>query len=717
MKTANLLLFLLACLQVFSQEKSNYYLVDAEVLQIIEPNDLALIDSNLVKYHATDNDTVRLNILTQIIELCNDEKIWPAYNDYLKKEAARLLFHPNNSNQNWSTKVAGMYAMAINNEGYSQYFEGDFETALKSFQTSLNIRERLLDTLGMAECYNNLGGIYYGINSLENAIKYFKKSLHLKKFEEDPAGYATSLNNIGSIYNALDEYDSAAFYYNNALEIFETEKDQPGLALCYHNLASIHSLNKEYELAHLFFLKSIRLSEALNNREMVASSYTLLAKMHYALNDIAEAKLFAERSHIIGLDLGYPENIMESSNILYNIAKSQNDLKSALMYFELHDKMKDSVQSAQVVQDIAGQQITYEFEKKAFADSLLRAEQDKQTAIVMQEKDDKIQRDLLLNITLSIGIVLLIAISFIILIALRNNKKAKEEIALQKNKIEKQQLVTEEQRKILSEKNKEILDSINYAKRLQEAILPSKEFLAQTLPESFILFKPKDIVAGDFYWVKEVDDVIYFAAADCTGHGVPGAFVSLVCNNALDKTILDLGKVSPAEILEHVTTLVVENFENSTHLIKDGMDIALCSINTKTLQLEFSGANNPLWLISDEINSKSDSLLFDSKNKRSLFEIKASKQPVGKYNFKKDFINHQFQLKKGDQIYLSSDGYADQFGGEKGKKFKYKQMKSLVLASSFLSEQEQKDTLENALNKWMGDIEQVDDVCVFGVKI
>ncbi|MEO9533737.1 MAG: tetratricopeptide repeat protein [Crocinitomicaceae bacterium] len=717
MKIAHFIFIFITTFQVLGQESADFYLVESIDFEKIDPADLVLIDTTLANYHATDNDTSKLNFISHIVDACADDNIWPIYNQFLKKEAEHLLYHPNNSSQIWSTKVAGMYAMSINNEGYSAYFKGNFEAALKSFQNSLTIREHLNDTLGMAECYNNLGGIYYGINSLENSIKYFKKSLGLKDRKEDPLAYATSLNNIGSIYNALNQYDSATYYYNYALELFETEKDQEGLALCYHNLASIHGLNQRYELAHLFFLKSIRISESRNNPEMVASSYALLAKMHHELGDVNEAKLFAQRSHDISIELGYPENIMESAEILYKISKKENQSNDALRYFELYAKMKDSVQSVQIVQDIAGQQITYEFEKKAYADSLLRAEEDKQTKALLQEKDATIQRDFLLKISLSIGVLLLIAISFIIYKALKNNKKAKEEIALQKSAIEKQQLVTENQRKILSEKNKEILDSINYAKRLQEAILPSDEFLQNTLADHFILYKPKDIVAGDFYWVKEVGNIIYFAAADCTGHGVPGAFVSLVCNNALDKTILDLGAVSPSQILENVTKLVVDNFENSTHAIKDGMDIALCSINKDSLELQYSGANNPLWIISNQLDTTSEYLTFNSKNNLSLFEVKASKQPVGKYNFKKDFKNHIFQLKKGDQIYLCSDGYADQFGGEKGKKFKYKQMKTLILENALLNKEAQKNELESKLLTWMKDFEQVDDICVFGVKV
>jgi serine phosphatase RsbU (regulator of sigma subunit) len=282
-------------------------------------------------------------------------------------------------------------------------------------------------------------------------------------------------------------------------------------------------------------------------------------------------------------------------------------------------------------------------------------------------------------------------------------KNANDEISMAKNEIE--------------EKSHEILDSINYAKRIQTAILPPPSYWNNQLTESFVLYIPKDIVAGDFYWMETIGNEVLFAAADCTGHGVPGAMVSVVCHNALNRVVREFGMHQPAEILDKVTDLVIETFERSDHEVKDGMDICLVGLTLDTMQLEYAGAHNPLWLIREgnkEYEGLSLNLELDGK---SLYEIKADKQPVGKFAYRKKFTYNKIDLQKGDVIYLSTDGFPDQFGGSKGKKLKSKAFKNLLVDLSSKDIAEQKQILENSFTEWMGDFEQLDDVCVIGVKI
>jgi serine phosphatase RsbU (regulator of sigma subunit) len=268
----------------------------------------------------------------------------------------------------------------------------------------------------------------------------------------------------------------------------------------------------------------------------------------------------------------------------------------------------------------------------------------------------------------------------------------------------------EEQKKMVEEKNHEITDSINYAKRIQEAILPPTAFIEEHLPQSFILYKPKDIVAGDFYWMEVIEQnnskLILIAAADCTGHGVPGALVSVVCSNALNRAVNEFSLHSPGEILTKTRELVLETFAKSESDVKDGMDISLLAIHYNAGELTkviWSGANNPLWY-----TSKTDEII--------LKEIKAHKQAIGKTENPSPFPNHEIQLKKGEAVYLITDGFADQFGGEKGKKFKYKSLSDLLVKTQNLSMNEQKNELEKAFNSWKGDLEQVDDVTIMGIR-
>ena len=262
----------------------------------------------------------------------------------------------------------------------------------------------------------------------------------------------------------------------------------------------------------------------------------------------------------------------------------------------------------------------------------------------------------------------------------------------------------------VEEKQREITDSINYAKRIQEAILPSFDFIKTHLPNSFIYYQPKDIVAGDFYWAEKVEDNFFIAAADCTGHGVPGALVSVVCCNALNRTVNEFKLSDPGKILDKTRELVLESFSKNGADIKDGMDISLICINGNSVK--WAGANNPFWYI---VSS------FEGSDRRSgdvaIKEIKANKQPIGKIDNPEPFTTHTIELQKGDSLYLFTDGFADQFGGPKGKKFKYKQLEELLISTNPLSVNSQHEALKNALKNWMGNLEQVDDICVIGIRL
>ncbi|MBN4077651.1 SpoIIE family protein phosphatase [bacterium AH-315-C20] len=258
-----------------------------------------------------------------------------------------------------------------------------------------------------------------------------------------------------------------------------------------------------------------------------------------------------------------------------------------------------------------------------------------------------------------------------------------------------------QQKEIVELKNKEITDSITYAKRIQEAILPSKSLIKQIFDEWFILYKPKDIVAGDFYWLEQKGNKLLIASADCTGHGVPGAMVSVVCNNALNRAVREFGLIEPGKVLNKVRDLVIDAFDSGGKDIKDGMDIALVSIDWSTNTLEYSGANNSLYLFSNG----------------EMKEFRGDKQPIGKYSMNKDFANHKIDFKKGDCIYVSTDGYMDQFGGPKHKKFKYAPFIQLLAEMQSMTFPAQKEHMDTVFEEWKGDLDQIDDVCVIGIKL
>ena len=288
----------------------------------------------------------------------------------------------------------------------------------------------------------------------------------------------------------------------------------------------------------------------------------------------------------------------------------------------------------------------------------------------------------------NIFIAMVFFMSFIIVMYFRINNKSYERI------INKQKSELEHSNKLISEKSQEITDSITYAKRIQAAILPCPDMIKEALKNAFILYKPKDIVAGDFYWMQCVKEKVIFAAADCTGHGVPGAMVSVICNNALNRSVREYGLTEPGKLLDRTRKIVISEFND----VKDGMDIALCSLEGNKLQ--YAGAYNPLWIVRNG----------------EIIETKPDKQPVGRFRESKPYTTHTFELEKGDTIYIFSDGYVDQFGGPKEKKFRAKSFRELLLNNQHKSMEEQHDVLDKTFEDWKGDLEQIDDVCVIGLR-
>lgn len=302
------------------------------------------------------------------------------------------------------------------------------------------------------------------------------------------------------------------------------------------------------------------------------------------------------------------------------------------------------------------------------------------------------------KVYIGVGIVLLI-----IFLIFMWNRYLKKQIRLRKKaeaELQESLDMIKEQKLLIEEKNNEVMDSIMYAKRIQNALLPSDELLRDHFKDSFVLYKPKDIVAGDFYWMDVIDEYSFVAAADCTGHGVPGAMVSVVCHNALHRAVMEFDLREPGEILDKTREIVINTFSKYDKNIKDGMDVALLVYNEKTKELKYAGANNSLYQIDTEIEE--------------LSELKADKQPVGLYANLNPFTTHTVDLSLGSKIYLFSDGYADQFGGMKGKKLKYKSFKTKLVELSRESYQVQKETLDKEFEKWRGDFEQIDDVLVMG---
>ncbi len=550
--------------------------------------------------------------------------------------------------------------------GYSNQYQLCIEYNMKA----LALYENLKDTASQGNSHSQIGVAYYHLKNWDKAAEFFTNALKLASLTKNKNNQARFMNNIGLIFEQNDDFDTALEYYTKALIIKHEIGDSLSISRTLANMGNIYFEKKEFDKAIDIYEKSILIKRKFNDYGGLSNvlqnlGYTYLRMKKYAtsIKYINEAITIAKE----GNDLAREQQAYDKLSELYNEVK---DYKNALKYVELSYKLKDSLASINKAELIAELDNRFQMEKKDKEIALQQVEIEKQNTEVKLQSRQKIW--------FAIGLVL----ALILLLVAYRGFKLKQKANL-----------------IIEEKNREIMDSINYAKRIQSAILPPEKVVKEYLSQSFILYKPKDIVAGDFYWLEHRDGKILFAAADCTGHGVPGAMVSVVCNNALNRSVREHGLTEPGMILNKTREIVVEEFEKSDEEVNDGMDIALCTLEDNILH--YAGAHNPLWII----------------RKGELMETKANKQPIGKFDNQLPYTTHIFELEKGDSVYVFSDGYVDQFGGEKGKKYKAQAFKKLLLSIQEKSMEEQKSIIDNTFESWKGNLEQVDDVCVIGVKI
>ncbi len=646
-------------------------------------------------------------------------------------------------------------AKAYNLQGTAYKIKGDYVNAEQVYGLSIKILEETGDTKNLRKAYNNLGNLLYYQGNYPKAIDYFSQCLKYARESNDIKSEALTINNLSSVYYTMKEYDKALSYYENSLDLSLQAKDSAGIANVYNNMALVFMKKNELlKSRHLFeksigirkrnnlisglaasynnmanllkktdrieaiqnYTKSLEIYKEINDQQGIASAYENIGLVYFEDGNYGRSIEYSKKALELGEESGIIHLISSSAKTLYQAYKASGQKDKALKMHELHIAMRDSLEKIENTKALVIRELNEEYEKKKIADSIRALEvAEIQKAKYMAQKAKARQQELeneqleiksdfdqTINIILIVGLSLLLLVSILLFNRFRTANK-------QKVIIEEQKKVTDYAYKRLEEKNAEIVDSISYAKRIQNAILPSHSELKSLLPNAFVLYLPKDIVAGDFYWIKELkkSNKILFAVADCTGHGVPGAMVSVICNNALNRAVNEYELKQPADILNKSRDLVVMEFEKSKEEMKDGMDIALCSIayNDGGAELIYSGANNPVWIL--------------RKGADTFEEFKANKAPIGKYVSKGEFSEHTIELSKGDHVFIFSDGYPDQFGGQKkkGEKFKSKRLRNTLIETTKMDKSERRNYLKSTFESWKGSHEQVDDVCLIGLEI
>lgn len=623
------------------------------------------IDSLLRLEPTLKNDTNRVNVLIEISDIYIQDNFIKAIK-YSKQSLrlSRLLGYEKGELESL-THLANAY----------DYIGRYSESQKLNFQI-LSIYEKKEDIEGLNRIYNNIGIIHYYLGNYKQAIEFTEKALKYYIEKKDSNGISICYNNLANSYSDELDYDKALIYYFKALAIDETNNDLEGVSLIKGNIGEVYIEQKKYDDAFVYLISALHAAEKTKNNWQQANVFAGLGDLLSRQNKTNEAINFLLQALEINEALGTKAEMGEIYAAISKVFEQKGDYIQSLHYLKLKNEIDDELFTKENSGKIAELNALYEINEK-------------EKEILKQEANASIQKaqNIALVVGSSVGFLLLFIIVGISVKGNINKRKTNKTLESQKKQIET--------------KNRDITDSIQYAKRIQGAIFPSDKLIKTHLKDSFVFYLPKDIVAGDFYWMDTKGDHVLFAAADCTGHGVPGAMVSVVCHNALNRAVREFNLSEPAKILDKVTELVIETFDQSDDNIKDGMDIALCSLDINSNELQFSGANNSLYIIRNG----------------ELIETKSDKQPIGKYMNTKPFTNHKIAVSKEDKIYLFTDGYADQFGGEKGKKFKYKQFKELLLKNNNETMNLQLDLLANSFNDWKGDLEQIDDVCVIGVKI
>ncbi len=621
----------------------------------------------------------------------------------------------------------------LNNIGICFDYQSSYDSAITYHVQSLKIAESTKDSFAIARSYNNIGTIAYIRNQFQDAYDNFHKALDIKRATGDIKGVSSALLNIGSAVDKLKNDEDPKLYYLEAAEVAEQAQAYDIIAESYVNLASYYGEKGEHSQVNTYYDSAIEAFQKLGHDIGEADCYINHGLYLYRNNQFNKALAKFDKAEAMLVKMDYPEKMM---SVLYAKAKLYGAMGLKAKGYDVmvrYNELKDSVMKLQNEETISKIQEQYENDK--LVDQLtIREQESRLDSIQIQqqkveaekleaekaqgEAENKRQKIVIWGF--AIVLLLVSVLAFIIYRSYKSNKEKNVIITIQKQEVEMQ-------KEMVEEKNREILDSINYAKRLQEAILPTKDVLLSQLKEHFVMFKPKDVVSGDFYWLEVYNNKVYYAAADCTGHGVPGAMVSVVCSNALSKALLEENCVTPAKILDRTRELVIQHFGRGDEDIKDGMDISLCCLDWTTKTLEWSGANNPIWIIrnsfdnpnviSTETTAGSEAEKSISSSGHDLYEIKADKQPIGKHEAPTPFTNHSIQLENGDSLYIFSDGYADQFGGEKGKKLKAKNFKNLLISIQNEPMKDQLPKIDAAFEEWKADFEQLDDVCVIGVRI
>jgi serine phosphatase RsbU (regulator of sigma subunit) len=531
------------------------------------------------------------------------------------------------------------YPIVLNYLGNVYDNYGEYQKGLSLCHESLKYAQEHALKEVEGDVLSTIGLIMSRISDYTGAVDSFKRSYEIRKELNNSPAMASSLNLLARTYALNCNFELSELFYNQAIQLRNEINEKGALPWSYVGLASLYAKMNEHEKALKFYDKCLDLNQAVPDKRCSLHCYIGLSRIYLELKNFDKAKVFIDSALQTAQELNANPLLYEAYEILSKYYESLGNFAEAYESFKKFHQIRESVLNAQTHSKLKNQQISFEIEKV--------------------QKDAEIYQ-------------------------LRNIELKNAYSTLEK-------------------RTHEILDSIDYAKNIQNALLPPLEYFKSLFNDCFVYYSPKDIVSGDFYWCYSSGQRIFAAIADCTGHGVPGAFMSMLGISILNEIVNSCNTWATDELLNELRKRIIISLRQSTEgsSLKDGMDIALCCIDKKQNIIEFSGAFNPLYIV----------------NNNKITEIKGSRMPIGIFDkVDEPFAKHIIPIEKGMHIYMFSDGYMDQFGGPFGKKLKASGFRDLILKISSKSMQEQKILLDDAFHDWLNINEQVDDILVVGIK-
>lgn len=624
-------------------------------------------DSLLRTLRTLPNDTNRVNSLLRLGKIASSEQVYDTaiYYGRLAVDLATEI--------EWERGIA----VANVDMAVSYWYIGNYTDALNMNYAALEIFQKLNDQKGISQAYNNMGIVYASQKNFPKALECYLTTLRIKETLGDNKAIGSTLINIGSTYDQLNETEKAFMYYRRALVLKRSTGDIRGEGICLLNIGQVHNKIGNEDSALYYFNHSLDLRRNINDKRGIVSSLASLGQINIEIGKFAEAEKFLLEADTISRDLGTLDLTWQIWATLTTLYDTTGRYKDALNAYRIYSELSDSINLAEANRNADKLEMNYEFENERL---MMQAEADK-NALLAEEADTK-----RLMWIIGISLVLLIVTIFSLFLFTRLRI------------IRRQKSIIEQQKVLVEEKSREVYDSINYAKRIQYTLLAQEHFLLAHLKDHFVFFQPKDIVSGDFYWASAQGDQFFVAICDSTGHGVPGAFMSLLNISFLNEAIAERKMTEPAAILDFVRDKLIFNISQDGN--QDGMDAVLLRIDMKKKTVTYAGANNSPVIV----------------GKTGTTDCDGDRMPVGLGQRMDPFTQHTLQLNDGEILYVFTDGFSDQFGGDKGKKYRRAKLLEKLAIINDRPMDEQKNHLQNEFTAWRGNLEQVDDVLVVGIR-